>query len=72
MNHKRRLKKASGVRKAGKTKWMWEKEFIEEMATTKHGNLTEEEAKREWAYLLADQGNKRDKKRPPRHNKVED
>ena len=72
LDHKRRLVKASGIRKSGKRKWMWEKEFIEEMATTKHGNMTEEEAKREWAYLLSDTKKQAGQKRTSRHNKAED
>ena len=43
---------------------MCEREFIEEMAKTRNGSITEEESKREWAYLRADHRNKRDKKGP--------
>ena len=60
LEHKRRLKKSSGHRTAGRKKWMWEGEFVEEMQKTCHGNLTQEEAKNRWKELLADKNNTRD------------
>ena len=63
LEHKRRLLKKSGVRGSRRRKWMWAKEFLEEMEKTKHGNLTAEEAKLRWKQMLA-AGVKRDNKGP--------
>ena len=63
LEHKRRLLKKSGVRGSRRRKWMWEKEFLEEMEKTTHGNLTAEEAKLRWKQMLA-AGVKRDNKGP--------
>ena len=49
--HKRRIKHRKGNTKVKHREWMWEKEYCEEMSKTKHGNLTEGEAKAKWREL---------------------
>ena len=51
VQHKRRLKKSSGLRGSKRKKWMWEQEFVEEMAKTEHGNMSKQEATAEWEKM---------------------
>ena len=64
MQHKRRLKKASGVRGSKQKKLMWEKEYVEEMGKTKHGNMSKREAQAKWDEMKDIPGIKSDNNGP--------
>lgn len=51
LHHRRRLTKREGARRSGRSKKMWEQEYIEEMAKTEHGNMIKDEAKRKWKEM---------------------
>ena len=59
------VKMESGSQRQAKTKMMWEKEYYEEASKTYMGNLTEEEAKRNWARWKNDPKVLRDEKSGP-------
>ena len=64
MDHRRRLKKSSGVRGAHRKKWMWKNEYIEKMGETAHGNLSSKEALDSWNAMLKAPGVRTDNKGP--------
>lgn len=55
---------STGQRYMGKTKMMWEREFYEEAAKTAMGNMTQEEAARQWAEWLGNPEWPRDNEGP--------
>jgi hypothetical protein len=62
----------SGGKKAEKVfKMMWEREYYEEAAKTPMGNLTIEEAKRQWALWEADPKHPRDNNGPRNYLQLE-
>ena len=61
---KKRLLARSGARAAGRSKWMWEREYIEFQGETAQGNVTREEALIMWAALRNNPKTRRDSKGP--------
>lgn len=64
MQFKRRLTKGSGSRSTGRGKMMWQREYVEEMEKTCHGNVEANESKTKWNLMTKDLSIKRDNKGP--------
>ena len=64
MQHKRRLKTASGIRGSKTINGCGENEYIEEMGKTKHGNMSKREAKAKWDEMKDMRGIKSDSNGP--------